>query len=61
MKMSPDKRYYVIYDEYLISICTFFDDVCDAVTRGSFIYGYTDDEETAHQMMNECFIRIGKE
>lgn len=56
--MSLCNRYYIIYDEYSITICTHLDDVCDAIALGATIYGYTDDENMAHALMNECFNMI---
>ncbi|UUZ82557.1 hypothetical protein LJK88_00115 [Paenibacillus sp. P26] len=53
--MQSNSQYYVIYDEYSISICTVLDDVFDALAGGSTLYGYTDDEEIAQLMLNECF------
>jgi hypothetical protein len=51
-------RYYIIYDEFSISICTMFDDVCDALASGAVLYGYTDNEEMAQSMMSECFLGL---
>ncbi|ALS24557.1 MULTISPECIES: hypothetical protein [Paenibacillus] len=56
--MSADHLFYIIYDEFSISICTQFDEVIDAVTGGAFIYGYTDDEAMAYEMMKDCFNKV---
>ncbi|TVY09269.1 hypothetical protein [Paenibacillus cremeus] len=56
--MQPTNFYYIIYDEYSISICTIFDDVCDAIAGGAALYGYTDNEEIAHNLMSECFLGL---
>jgi len=58
--MPPTNRYYIIYDEYSISICTMFDDICDALANGSVLFGYTDCEDMAHSMMGECFLALEK-
>lgn len=59
--MPANSCYYIIYDEYSISICTMLDDVCDAIAGGSLLYGYTDSEEMAHLLLNECFFRVERE
>jgi hypothetical protein len=53
--MSENSRFYVVYDEFLITICSILDDVCEELADGGTIYGYTDDEEMAQRMMLECF------
>lgn len=59
--MPLNSRYYVIYDEFSISICTVLDDVFDALAGGSSLYGYTDDEEIAQSMLAECFNGLEKQ
>lgn len=59
--MPFNSRYYVIYDEFSISICTVLDDVFDALAGGSSLYGYTDDEEIAQGMLAECFNGLEKQ
>lgn len=56
--MSADHWYYIIYDEFSISICTHLDEVIDAITGGALLYGYTDDETMAYEMMKECFNKV---
>ncbi|WP_281883230.1 hypothetical protein [Paenibacillus sp. YYML68] len=51
----PANTYYIIYDEFSISICTVLDDVCDAIAGGAQLYGYTDDEAMAQLLLKECF------
>ncbi|NHN35221.1 hypothetical protein [Paenibacillus agricola] len=53
--MSENSRFYVVYDEYLITICSRLDDVFDELAEGGTIYGYTDNEEVAQSMLRECF------
>lgn len=53
--MQSNSSYYVIYDEYSISICTVLDDVFDSLAGGATLYGYTDNEEIAQTMLTECF------
>jgi hypothetical protein len=53
--MSKTSRFYVVYDEFMITICSVLDDVCEELAEGGTIYGYADTEEMAHCMMRECF------
>jgi hypothetical protein len=52
--------YYIVYDEFSISICTLLDDVFEAISAGALLYGYTDNEQMAQEMLNECFHRVEK-
>ncbi|MBP1153234.1 MULTISPECIES: hypothetical protein [unclassified Paenibacillus] len=56
--MTADHWYYIIYDEFSISICTQLDEVIDAVTAGALLYGYTDNEPNAYELMTECFHKV---
>ncbi|WP_159885297.1 hypothetical protein [Paenibacillus puerhi] len=56
----PATTYYIVYDEFSISICTLLDDVCDAISAGALLYGYTDNETMARLMLNECFQIVEK-
>lgn len=53
--MLQNSRFYVVYDEYLITICSTLDDVFEELAEGSTIYGYTDNEEVAQNMLLECY------
>ncbi|MDQ1911206.1 hypothetical protein RAC89_12190 [Paenibacillus sp. GD4] len=53
--MPLNSRYYVVYDEFTISICTLLEEVFEALAGGSNLYGYTDDEQLAQLLMTECF------
>ncbi|NOU94973.1 hypothetical protein GC093_17345 [Paenibacillus sp. LMG 31456] len=48
-------RFYIIYNELSITICSELDDVCEELAQGGMLYSYADDEELAHSMMMECF------
>ncbi|MEK8133094.1 hypothetical protein WMW72_35045 [Paenibacillus filicis] len=56
----PATAYYIVYDEFSISICTLLDDVFDAISTGALLYGYTDNETMAQEMLNECFQLVEK-
>jgi len=56
----PAITYYIVYDEFSISICTLLDDVLDAMAVGALLYGYTDDEEMAQSLLKECFQIVEK-
>ena len=58
--MPVNDCYYIIYDEFSISICTMIDEVCDAVAGGALLYGYTDNEQMALQLLNECYRTVEK-
>ncbi|MBE1447452.1 hypothetical protein GGC63_006994 [Paenibacillus sp. OAS669] len=53
--MLQNNRYYIVYDELTITICSFLDDVCEELAAGGTIYGYADNEEIAQMMLVECF------
>jgi tRNA G46 methylase TrmB len=53
--MTENSWFYVIYDDYLITICSRLDDVFDELAEGGTIFGYTDNEEMAQSMLRECF------
>ncbi|MCU6793062.1 hypothetical protein D3C73_1395610 [compost metagenome] len=53
--MSDVCRFYVVYNDFTITICSVFDDVCEELAVGGTIYGYTDNEDVAHSMMMECY------
>ncbi|MCZ8523387.1 MULTISPECIES: hypothetical protein [Paenibacillus] len=59
--MPAESCYYIIYDDFSISICTMLDEVCDAVAGGALLYGYTDNEDMAQLLLNECFHVVQKE
>jgi hypothetical protein len=59
--MQLNSHYYVVYDEFSISICTVLDDVFEALAGGSILYGYTDDEQLAQILMTECFHILEKQ
>lgn len=50
-----DNRFYIIYDEFSISICSVLDDVCEELASGGILYGFADNEELAQMMLVECF------
>lgn len=53
--MLQDNRFYIVYDELTITICSFLDDVCEELAAGSTLYGYADNEDIAQMMLVECF------
>jgi hypothetical protein len=59
--MSVNGRFYVVYDEFMITICSVLDDVCEELAGGGTIYGYADNEEMAHSLMRECFEALAAE
>lgn len=56
----PANTFYIVYDEFSISICTLMDDVCEAIAGGALLYGYTDNEAMAQILLNECFQIVEK-
>jgi hypothetical protein len=48
-------RYYIIYNELSITICSEMDDVCEELAHGGTLYGYADNEELSHSLLMECF------
>ncbi|MDF2961298.1 MAG: hypothetical protein K0S39_3033 [Paenibacillus sp.] len=53
--MLETGKFYIIYNELTISICSELDDVCEELALGGALYGFAEDEELAHSMMRECF------
>lgn len=51
----PADTYYIVFDEFSISICTSMDDVCEAIAGGALLYGFTDNEAMAQILLKECF------
>jgi hypothetical protein len=53
--MSETSRFYVVYDEFIVTICSDLDDVFEELAGGGTIYGYADNEEMAQALMRQCF------
>ncbi|PZE19423.1 hypothetical protein CBW46_018860 [Paenibacillus xerothermodurans] len=48
-------QFYIVYDEFTITVCSCLDDAVEELALGSKLYGFTDDENMAQKLLRECF------